>query len=79
MPKAEVLTLQVLDDATETVAMGCDDDVLASFDLWNDDIVPVGQCACNGVLQALAGGQLSGLQAFVAPRLVGGEYYTIGH
>lgn len=65
------LTFQVLDDATQTVAVGCDDDVLAGFDLGSDDVVPVGQGACDGVLQALACGQLTSLQALVAPRLVG--------
>ena len=59
----------MLDDATETVAVGSDDHVLAGLDLGGDDVVPVGQGAGDGVLQGLTGGQLAGLQPLVAPGL----------
>lgn len=63
------LTVQVLDDAAETVAVGGDDDVLPGFDLGGDDVVPEGQGPGDGVLQGLTGGQLTWLQVLVAPRL----------
>ena len=39
--------------------MGSDDDLLALFQLWNDDIVPVWQRSCDGQLQRLEHGELS--------------------
>lgn len=63
------LTLQVLDDASQAVSVGGDDDVLARLDLGGDDVVPEGKRAGDGVLQRLAGGQLTGLQALVAAGL----------
>lgn len=48
------LTLQVLDDAPETVAVGGDEHPLALFDLRDDLVVPEGQSAGDRVLQALA-------------------------
>lgn len=65
------LTIQVLDDATETVAVGSDDDVFSSFDFRGDDVVPEGQRAGDGVLQGLAGWELTWLQVLVAPGLEG--------
>ena len=59
----------MLDDATETVAVGSDNHVLAGLDLGSDDVVPVGQGAGDGVLQGLTGGQLAWLQPLVAPGL----------
>lgn len=53
-----LLTLQVLDDAPETVAVGGDEHSLALFDLRGDLIVPEGQSAGDRVLQALARRQL---------------------
>lgn len=52
------LTLKMLDNATETVAMGSNQHPLSVFDLWNNLIVPEGQCSSNGVLQALTGWKL---------------------
>lgn len=46
-----MLTLQVFDDATEAVAVGGDDNVLPSFDLRSDDVIPERQGAGNGVFQ----------------------------
>lgn len=65
--RSHQLTVQVLDDATETVAVGSDDDVLPGLDFRGDDLVPEGQGAGDGVLQGLAGGQLTWLQVLVAP------------
>lgn len=64
-----VLTLQVLDDSSETVAMGSDEHPLALFDLRDDLLVPEGQSASNGVLQALTRRQLVLSQVGVAPVL----------
>lgn len=61
------LTIQVLDDATETVAVGSNDDVLPGLDFRGDDFVPERQGAGDGVLQRLAGGELTWLQVLVAP------------
>lgn len=61
------LTIQVLDNATETVAMGSDNDVLSSLDFRADDVVPERQGAGDGVFQGLAGGELTWLQVLVAP------------
>lgn len=61
------LTIQVLDNATETVAVGSDNDVLSRLDFRADDFVPEGQGAGDGVFQGLAGGQLTWLQVLVAP------------
>jgi len=41
----------VLDDATEAVAVGSDDNILPSFDLWSNDIIPERQGTGDGVLQ----------------------------
>lgn len=65
------LTLQVLDDAPQAVSVGGDDDVLARLDLGSDDVVPERQRAGNGILERLAGGQLTRLQALVAAGLWG--------
>ncbi len=46
-----MLTLQVLDDATEAVAVGGDDNVLSRLDYRGDDVIPERQGAGNGVLQ----------------------------
>lgn len=57
----------MLDDATETVAVGSDNDILSSLDFWGNDFIPEGQRAGDGVLQRLAGWQLTWLQVLVAP------------
>lgn len=46
-----MLTLQVLDDATEAVAVGGDDNVLSRLDFRGDDVIPERQGAGDGVLQ----------------------------
>lgn len=48
----------MLDNAAQTVAVSCDQDTLALLQLWNDDIVPVWQCALNGQLERLKLGEL---------------------
>jgi len=48
----------MLDDPSETVAMGSDQNPLALLDLGDDLFVPEGQSASDGVLEALAGGEL---------------------
>lgn len=65
------LTLQVLDDASQAVSVGGDDDVLARLDLRGDDVVPERQRAGDGILERLAGGQLTCLQALVSAGLWG--------
>lgn len=45
------LTFQVLDNASQAVSVGGDDDVLALLDLGGDDVVPEGQRAGDGVLE----------------------------
>lgn len=57
----------MFDDATETVAVGSDDDILASLYFRGDDFVPEWQGAGDGVLQRLAGWELTWLQVPVAP------------
>lgn len=57
----------MLDDATETVAVGSNDDVLSGLDFRDNDFVPERQGAGNGVLQRLTGGELTWLQVLVAP------------
>ena len=47
-------TLKVLDDASEAVAVGSDEDPPALFDLGYNFVVPEGQRPGDGVLQALA-------------------------
>lgn len=64
------LTLQVLHDSTEAVAVSCDDDVLPCFDFRSNDVVPERQGTCDGVLQRLTRRKLTGLQALVTSRLV---------
>lgn len=63
------LTLQVLDDAPETVAMGSNQHPLSLFDLWNDLFVPEGQCPGDGVLETLTAGKLFLGQVGVTPVL----------
>lgn len=46
-----MLTLQVLDDATEAVAVGSNDNILSRLDFWGDDVVPEGQGTGDGVFQ----------------------------
>lgn len=60
------LTFQVLDDAPQTVPVGCDEHPLASLDLGDDLIIPEGQSPGDGVLEALMRGQLPRLQACIA-------------
>lgn len=53
-----LLTLQVLDDPSQTVSMGGDQHPLSLLDLRSDLLVPEGQRPCNGVLKALTGWKL---------------------
>lgn len=48
----------MLDDAPETVAMGGDQHPFPLFDLWDDLLLPEGQCSGDGILQTLTAGQL---------------------
>ena len=52
------LTLKVLDDASETVAMGSNQHPLSFFDLRNDLFVPERQSPGDGVLETLTAGKL---------------------
>lgn len=51
-------TLQMLHDATETVAMGSNQHPLSLLDLWNDLFIPKWQRPGDGVFKALAAGEL---------------------
>lgn len=53
-----LLTLKMLDNAPEAIAMGSDKNPLALFDLGHNLVVPVGQCPGDGILQALTGRKL---------------------
>lgn len=59
----------MLDNATEAVAVGSDDNVLSRLDFRGDDIIPERQGAGDGVFQRLTCGELTGLQILVAPGL----------
>lgn len=48
----------MLNNATETIAMGSNDHPLAFLDLWNNFLIPEGQSPSNCVFQALTGRQL---------------------
>lgn len=63
------LTLKMLDDAPETVAMGSNQHPLSLFDLWNDLFVPEGQSPGNGVLETLTAGKLVLCQVGITPVL----------
>lgn len=52
------LTLKMLDDASETVAVSSDQHPLSLFDLWDNLFVPVRQSPGDGVLKTLTGGKL---------------------
>ena len=56
--------------------MGGDQDPLAVLDLGDDVLVPEGQGAGDGVLQALAGRELVLRQVAVATVLQGGQWYV---
>lgn len=59
----------MLDDASETVAVGSNQHPLSLFDLWNDFFVPEGQSPGDGVLEALTAGKLVLCQVGVTPVL----------
>lgn len=59
----------MLDDATEAVAMGSDDNVLSRLNFRGDDIIPERQGAGDGVFQWLTGGELTRFQILVTPGL----------
>lgn len=65
----QFLTLEMLDDASETVAMSSNQHPLSVFDLWNNLFIPERQCPGDGVLQTLTGGQLVLRQVGVTPVL----------
>lgn len=48
----------MLNDATETIAMGSNEHSLAFLNLWNNFLIPEGQSPSNGIFQALTGRQL---------------------
>lgn len=48
----------MLDDATETVAMGSNQHPLSFLDLWNDLFIPEWKGSSNGVLETLTAGKL---------------------
>lgn len=52
------LTLEMLDDAPQTVSMGSNQHPLSLFDLRNNLFVPEGKCPGDGVLETLAAGKL---------------------
>lgn len=68
-PGGVCLTFQVLDDAAQAIAMGCDEHSLAGLDLRGDLLIPEGQGPGDGVLETLTRGQLPRLQACVPPLL----------
>lgn len=53
-----MLTIEMLDDSSEGVSVGSDDDLLAFLQLWDDDVVPVRQGSFDGELQGLEFGEL---------------------
>lgn len=61
----------MLHDTPETVAMGSNQHPLSIQDLWNDLIVPEGQCPGDGVLETLTGGELVLGQVSITPVLEG--------
>lgn len=63
------LTLEMLDDAPETVAMGSNQHPLPVFDLWDDLFVPERQRPGDGVLETLAAGKLILRQVGITPVL----------
>jgi len=75
------LTLEMLDDAPETVAVGSDQHPLSLFDLWNDLFVPEGQSPGDGVLEALATGKLVlrqvGITAVLQTEEINGVSYIL--
>lgn len=66
-----LLTLQVLDNATETVAMGSNQHPLSFFDLWHDLLVPERKCPSNGVLKTLTARELVLCQVSITSVLQG--------
>jgi hypothetical protein len=54
--KKKARTLQMLDNASKAVAMGCNQDPFPLLDLGDDFFIPEGQCSGNSVLQTLTGG-----------------------
>lgn len=64
-------TLQVLDDAPQTVAVSGDEHPLSLFDLRGDLLIPVWQCPCDCVLKALARRKLIFGQVCIATILQG--------
>lgn len=64
----------MLDNASETVAVGGDENPLPVLDLGHDFIVPEGQRPGNSVLQALTGRQLILRQVPIATVLQEREY-----
>lgn len=65
----DALTLQMLHDASETVAMGSDQHPLSLLDLRNNLFVPERQRPGDGVLEALTAGELLLAQLAVTPIL----------
>ena len=50
-PADTILTVQVLNNATERVSMGSNEDLLACLHLGHNGVIPVGQSALNGPVQ----------------------------
>lgn len=60
------LTLKVLHDASQAVAVGSNQHPLSLFDLRNNLLIPEGQRSGDGVLQALTAGELVLSQVSIA-------------
>lgn len=63
------LTLEMLDNAPETVAMGSNQHPFSLFDLWNDFVVPERQRPGDGVLETLTGWKLVIREVSITPVL----------
>lgn len=60
------LTLEMLHNASQAVAVGSDQHPLSLFDLRNNLLIPEGQCSSDGVLQTLTAGELVLSQVSIA-------------
>lgn len=63
------LTLEMLDDAPQAVAMSGDKDPFSFLDLGNNFLVPERKCPGNGVLETFAAGKLIPRQVTITPVL----------
>lgn len=73
--RSHMLTLKVLDNATETVAMGSNQHPLPFFDLWSYFIIPKRKSPSNGVFQTLTTWKLVFCQISITSVLQQRKYF----